>query len=47
MDVFTFMGFCIGILLAKSVDPDQMPPSAASELGLHEMSIQSKKGRYS
>ena len=35
MDVLIFIIFCcLKFMLANSVDPDQMPHNAASELGL-------------
>ena len=34
--------FCTKIPVSKSIDPDQMPYSAASELGLHCLHMSSK-----
>ena len=43
MNMFTFVLFCIGILLKKSVDPAQTPHNAASEQGRHCLHISRKR----
>ena len=34
-DVHMFLSMKIGLILANSTDPDEMPPQAAFHLGLH------------
>ena len=43
MNMFTFILFCIGILLRKSVDTAQTPHNAASEQGRHCLHISRKR----
>ena len=42
MDVFIFIAFFTEILYRNNVDPDQMPRSVVSELGLHCLPMSSK-----
>ena len=42
MYFFIFIRLRIDIRLANSEDPDKTPPSAASDLGLHSLSMSQK-----